>query len=111
MQYPHSPSSGRPGAATRRPRRRLRKLTVFHCAGIGLRPLTRDSAAADFISNEAHWLWFIFIQAHRFSAPTALPSTPRGGTGVEPFRREPPNSTGGTFTHELASFIGCFGQA
>ena len=43
-------------------------------------------------------MWFIFISACRFCAGTAFPST---WTGTRLFRREPPNSTGGTCTHEL----------
>jgi hypothetical protein len=84
-------------------------LTVFRRADIGLHRHTSDSATPVQFLFEAHWLWFIFIQAHRFSARTAFPSTPRGGTGIEPFRREPSNSTSGTCTHELASVIGCCG--
>ena len=34
------------------------------------------------------------------------PLQPRGWTGTWPFRREPPNSTGGTFTHELRTLCG-----
>jgi len=34
------------------------------------------------------------------------PLQPRGWTGTWPFRREPPNSTGGTFTHERCTLRG-----
>src|SRR5262249_47449019 len=34
------------------------------------------------------------------------PLQPRGWTGTWPFRREPPNSTGGTCTHELRTLRG-----
>ena len=34
------------------------------------------------------------------------PLQPRGWTGTWPFRREPPNSTGGTLTHELRTLRG-----
>ena len=47
-------------------------------------------------------MWFIFISARRFYARTALPSCLAAWTGTWPFRREPPNSTGGTLTHEFA---------
>ncbi len=31
---------------------------------------------------EAHWMWFVFTTAHRFSSRRARPSLPRGGTGA-----------------------------
>ena len=34
------------------------------------------------------------------------PLQPCGWTGTWPFRREPPNSTDGTFTHELRTLRG-----
>ena len=37
---------------------------------------------------------------------TAFPSTLTGWTGIRLFRREPPNSTGGTCTHELRTLRG-----
>jgi hypothetical protein len=46
-------------------------------------------------------MWFIFISARRFCARTAFPSSLAAWTGTWSFRREPPNSTGGTCTHEL----------
>jgi hypothetical protein len=46
-------------------------------------------------------MWFIFISARRFCAGTAFPSSLAAWTGTWSFRREPPNSTGGTCTHEL----------
>ena len=46
-------------------------------------------------------MWCIFISARRFYAGTALPSCLAAWTGTRLFRREPPNSTGGTCTHAL----------
>lgn len=60
-----------PTCLPRRPRRRLRTLTIIQCAGVGLHPCTRDSASPGLCHVEAHWLWFIFIQAHRFFVRTA----------------------------------------
>src|SRR5205814_465666 len=37
---------------------------------------------------------------------TAFPSGLAARTGIRSFRREPPNSTGGTFTHELRTLRG-----
>jgi hypothetical protein len=51
-------------------------------------------------------MWFIFISARRFYARTALPSCLAAWTGTWPFRREPPNSTGGTLTHEHCTLRG-----
>jgi len=50
-------------------------------------------------------MWFIFISARRFVAGL-LPLQPCGWTGTGSFRREPPNSTGGTFTHVLRTLRG-----
>ena len=60
-----------PTCLPRRPRRRWQRLTIIRAASIGVRPHTRDSATPVVLFNEAHWLWFIFIQAHRFYARTA----------------------------------------
>ena len=46
-------------------------------------------------------MWFIFISARRFYAGTAFPPNLTVWSGIRLFRREPPNSTGGTFTHEF----------
>ena len=46
------------------------------------------------------------------SMPRLLyPSRLTAGTGSRPFRREPPNSTGGTFTHELRTLRGLLRSA
>jgi hypothetical protein len=90
-----------PTCLPRRPRRRLRAPTVIRHADIGLHHHTSDSATPVQFHVEAHLLWFIFIQAHRFYARTAYSPRPLAGpTGTGPFRREPFNSTGGTCTHE-----------
>ncbi len=46
-------------------------------------------------------MWFIFISTRRFCARTAFPTSLAAWSGTWPFRREPPNSTDGTCTHEL----------
>ena len=42
---------------------------------------------------------------------TAFPSGLAARTGIRSFRREPPNSTGGTFTHELRTLRGLLRSA
>ena len=60
-----------PTCLPRRPRRRWQRLTIIRAASIGLHPHTRDSATPVVLFIEAHLLWFIFIQAHRFDTRTA----------------------------------------
>ena len=50
-------------------------------------------------------MWFTFITARLFHLPQ-LPTPPHGDAVEVVFRREQPNSTGGTCTHVQASFPG-----
>ena len=50
-------------------------------------------------------MWFTFVTARLFQLPP-LPTPPRGDAVEVVFRREQPNSTGGTCTHGPASFPG-----
>ena len=51
-------------------------------------------------------MWFTFVTARRF-IHRLLPLAPRGATVDDVFGREPPNSTGRTFTCVSARFAGC----
>ena len=99
-----------PTCLPRRPRRSLRTLTVVQCAGSGLHPCTRDWASPVFSHVEAHWLWFIFIQAHRFLARTAC-STPRLAGGQAPGRSvvNRPTRPVGLSPTSATTFTGCGG--
>src|SRR5215831_21225027 len=77
----HRPSHNTPGAR----RLRMFKITrLIRCGSSSFRPVG--------------------------SLPGLLnPLQPRGWTGTRLFRREPPNSTGGTLTHELRTLRGLLG--
>ncbi len=101
-----------PTCLPRRPHRRLRILTIVPCAGVGLRPCTRDSATPVVNCNEAHWLWFIFIQAHRFWTRTAY-SPPRlaGGQASGRSVANRPIRPVGLSPTSATTFTGCCGAA
>src|ERR1035438_1505712 len=90
----------------RRPRRSLeRMLAVVQPATSGLHPAKRGSACLRF----AKYRGSLYVVHFRYGPSVHLPQhpTPPRGDAVEVvFRREQPNSAGGTRTHDQASFPG-----
>src|ERR1019366_2887611 len=90
----------------RRPRRSVeRMLAVVQPAPSGLHPAKRGSACFRF----AKYRGSLYVVHFRYGPSVHLPQhpTPPRGDAVEVvFRREQPNSAGGTRTHVQASFPG-----
>ena len=90
----------------RRPRRSVeRVLAVVQPAPSGLHPAKRGSACLRF----AKYRGSLYVVHFRYGPSVHLPQlpTPPRGDAVEVvFRREQPNSAGGTRTHVQASFPG-----
>jgi hypothetical protein len=101
-----------PTCLPRRPRRRWQRLTIIYAASIGLHPCARDSATPVVCHVEAHWLWFIFIQAHRFFARTAY-SPPHLAGGQAPGRSvvNRPIRRVGLKPTSATTFTGCCGAS